>query len=41
MIEGILESAIGTFIGGLALVVPLGYFIKKKLRDSGLVSMFA
>ena len=41
MIEGVIESAIGTFIGGLALTVPVAYIIKKKLSNSPLVNMFA
>lgn len=41
MIEGVLESAVGTFIGGLALIVPVAYVVKKKLSNSPLVNMFA
>ena len=39
MIEGVIESAIGTFIGGIALLGPLYYVINKKLSSSPLVNM--
>ena len=33
MIEGVIESAIGTFIGGLALLLPISYLVKNKIDN--------
>jgi len=33
MLEGVLESFIGAFLAGLALLVPISYLIKKKIDN--------
>lgn len=38
MLEGILESFIGTFLAGLALLVPIYFLVKRKLENYNPVS---
>ena len=33
MLEGVLESFIGTFLAGLALLLPISYFVKQKIDN--------
>lgn len=40
MLEGIVESFVGTFLAGLALLLPIAYLIKKKLGNTPMGMMF-